>query len=82
MFWEVQRKMMQNEAREGENMQMSATIHQNDAKLCKSKPFFAYKTLVLVKNRSKSTFQPMKVCSKWVCPEVSWVEFECFFAAL
>ena len=56
MFWEVQRKMMQNEAREGGNMQMSATIHQNDAKMSKNIPFFAYKTLVLVKNRSNRRF--------------------------
>ena len=40
--------------------------------------FFAYKTLVLLKKRSKSTFLPMKVCRKWVCLEVSWVDFVCF----
>ena len=24
----------------------------------------------------------MKMCSKWVCLEVSWVDFECFYALL
>ena len=55
-------------------MQVSAKIHQNYAKLCKNKPLFGYKTLVLLKKRSKSTFQPMNVCSKWVCLEgPEWV---------
>ena len=77
-FCEVDCKIKQNDEREGKNMQISAKINQKYAKLCKNKPFFGYKTLVLLKKRSKSTFQPMKVCSKWVCLEVSWVDFECF----
>ena len=62
---------------------------QNDAKLCMKSPnlceidaetcpLFAYKTLVSLKTSSKSTLQPVKVCSKLVCLEVSWVDFECF----
>ena len=46
-------------------------VAENSPKLCKNKPFFAYETLVVLKNRPKSTFQPMKVCSKWVFLEVS-----------
>ena len=38
--------------------------------------------LFLLKKRPKSAFQPMKVCSKSVCLEVSWVDFECFYALL
>ena len=49
---------------------------QNRPQFC---PFFRYKTLVLLKKkRSKSTFQHMKVSSKWVCVEASWVDFDCF----
>ena len=48
----------------------------------KTSLFFGYKTLVLQKKRSKSTFQPLKVWSKWVCLERSWVDFECFYALL
>ena len=44
--------------------------------------FSAMQTLVLLRKLSKSTFQPMKVCSKWSCLEVSWVDFECFYAIL
>ena len=65
MFWEIDCKIKENDAREGKNMQISAKIHQKYAKLCKNKPFFAYKTLVLPKiNGIKKTFQPKKVCSK------------------
>ena len=80
MFWDVDCTIQQNDATEGKNMQISAKIYQNYAKLGKNKPFFAYKTLVLLKKRSKSTFQPMKMCSKWVHLEMSWVDFECFYA--
>ena len=34
MFWEVDCKIKQNDPREEKNMQNSAEIHQNDAKLC------------------------------------------------
>ena len=51
---------------------------QSGPKIC---PFFTYEILVLlVKKRSKSTFQPMKVCSTWVCLEASWVDSACFYA--
>ena len=44
-----------------------ATFGQNSPKWCKNCPetfpLLGYKTLVLLKKRSKSTFQPMKVCS-------------------
>ena len=80
MFCEVDCKIKQYDAREGKNMQNSAKIHQNYAKLStkKTRPFFAYKTIVLLKKRSKSTSQPVKVCSEWVCLEMSWVGFECY----
>ena len=38
MFWEVDRKIKQNDAREGKTIQISANIHQNDAKLSKKNP--------------------------------------------
>ena len=44
---------MQNDAREGKNNQIPAKIQQKYAKLCKNKPFFAYKTFVLFEKRSK-----------------------------
>ena len=47
-------------------------------KCAKTSPLFAIKHLFCLKTRSKSTFQPMKVCSKWMCLEVSWVEFWVF----
>ena len=47
---------------------------QNCAKR-KTCPVFAYKTLVWLKDRPKSTCQPMKVCNKWVCLEVSLSKF-------
>ena len=34
-------------------MQRFAKIHQNDAELCKNKPFFAYETLVQLKKTVK-----------------------------
>ena len=50
-----------------------------NAKLCGEKMlFFAYIPLASLKNWSKYTFRPEKVYSKWVCLEVSWVDFECF----
>ena len=48
----------------------------------KNKPLFGYKTLFLLKKRSKSTFQPVKVCSKWVCLEGVRANSECFYALL
>ena len=51
-------------------------IIQNCAK---TSLFSAIKHLFcFLKKRSKSTFQPMKVCSKWVCLEGSWVDSEFF----
>ena len=47
---------------------------------CAKTSFFsATKHLFCLKTQSKSTFQPMKVCSKWVCLDVSWVDFEWFY---
>ena len=65
-----------------ESMPISAKIHQNYTNLCENWPFFGYKTLVLLKKRSKSTFQPMIVRSGWVCREASWVDSECFYALI
>ena len=72
-------------ANRGNIMQKYAIFRQNwkekVGKFDQKQAFFGYKTLVLLKKkRSRSTFQPMKVCSKWVCLEVSWVDFECFYA--
>ena len=47
---EVDSKIKQNDALESKNMQISAKIHQKYAKLCKNKPLFGYKPLVLLKN--------------------------------
>ena len=44
----------------------------------KNKPFLPIKHLFCLKKRSKWTFQPVKVCSKLVCLEGSWVAFEFF----
>ena len=70
-------------------MQVKANIWnfcQNSPKLCtfysKSSLFFDYRTLVSLRKRSKSTFQYMKVYSKWVCLEWSWMNFKCFCAFL
>ena len=61
-----------------------AIFCQNSAKICetvqKQSLFSPIKHLFCLRKRSKSTFQHMKVCSKWVCLEVSWVDFECFQA--
>ena len=79
VYWDVQCNNGQTYANVGKNMQISTEIDGKNAKLCKkNSPRFAYKTLVLLKNRSKLTFQPMKVCSKWVFLEVTWVAFEVF----
>ena len=49
MFWGVASKIEQNDAKEGKNIQISAKIHQKYAKVCKkTKPYLAYKTLVLL----------------------------------
>ena len=67
---------------------------QEKAKICKFPPkftknmqncaktsfFSGCKTLVLLKKWSNPTFQPMKMCSKRVRLEASWVDFECFYA--
>ena len=53
MFWEVQCKNKQNDAREGKSMHFSAKFHQDYANLCKNKPLFAYKTPVLLENTVK-----------------------------
>ena len=37
-------------------MQISAGIHQNYAKLCKSKPFFSYKPFGLLKKKFWAVF--------------------------
>ena len=55
---------------------------KNMQKMYKNKPLFGYKTLFLLKKRSKSTFQPVKVCSKWVCLEGVRANSECFYALL
>ena len=36
-------------------------------KAVKTNPFAPINTCFAIKKRSKSTFQPMKVCSRWVC---------------
>ena len=69
-------KMIQEKANE-----KYANFWQNLPKFIKISQklaFFAYQTIILLKKRSKSTFQPMKVCFKRVCMKVSWVDFECF----
>ena len=54
MFWEVECKIKQNDAREGKNMQNSSVIHKKKyAKVCKNKHFFGYKTLVSLKKTFK-----------------------------
>ena len=79
MFWEVDCNIKQNEAREGKNIQISTKIHQTNMQKCaKISPLSAKKHLFCLKTRSKSTFQSMKLCSKWVCLEAPWVDFECF----
>ena len=68
-------------------MQIFAKINEtDDPKRC-DPLFFALfqkekKKLVLLENRSKSTFQSMKVCSEWVCLEASWVNVECLCALI
>ena len=58
-------------------------IMHNCAKAC---PFSSIKHLFcfffLKKKRSKSMFQPMKVCTKWVCLKVCRMDSECFYALL
>ena len=64
-------------------MRISWHIDQKWAKLSKhTRHFFIYQTLVTLKNRLKSTFQPMKVCSKWLSLERQWVDSECVHALL
>ena len=60
MLCDVDCKSKQNDAREDKNMQISAKIHQKYAKLCKNKPFFGYKTLVLLKNGQNRRFNLLK----------------------
>ena len=43
---------------------------------------FSRETSCFLKNRSNSTFQPMNVCSKWVCLGGSCIVFEHFFPSL
>ena len=66
MFWEVDRKIKQNDAREGIICKFLPKFTKNTQNCAKTSPLFGYKTLVLLKKRSKSTFQPMKVCNEWV----------------
>ena len=84
MFWEVQCNTKHHHARK--NKKIYANFCQNSPKICKivhkQAPFSPIKRLFCLKNRSKSTFQPMKVCSKWVYLEGSWVDTECFYALL
>ena len=64
-------------------MRISWHIDQKWAKLSKhTRHFVIYQTLVTLKNRLKSTFQPMKVCSKWWSLDVYCVDSECFYALL
>ena len=63
MIRDVDSKFEKNDARVGKNMQIPAKIHQKYAKLCKNKPFFAYKTLVLIKKTVKidvSTYESVQ----------------------
>ena len=60
--------------------EISSEIHQDYAKTC---PIFAYKTLVLLKTRSKidvSTYERVQNVS--VCGRVLSVDFECFYELL
>ena len=64
--------------RQGKNMQISTKTAEKYANWFKNILFSPIKHLFCFKNkRSKSTFQPMKVGSEWVCLEVSPVDFEC-----
>ena len=60
-------------------MQISAKINENCAKIC---PLLPIQHLFLLTKRSKSTFQPMKWCSKWACLGAAWVDSECFFICI
>ena len=62
MFWEVDCKIKQNETRQGKNMEISAKIHRNGAKIVQKQAFFRYKTLVLHKKKSK-----IRRFSLWKC---------------
>ena len=71
----------------GESSANLSKMMQGKAKLCKNKPFFSGdKTLVLLlKKRSKLTFQPMKMCSSgcvWKHPELLLVVFMQFYEGL
>ena len=47
----------------------------------KPSPYSPAKHLFCLKNGQTRRFNQWK-CSKWVCLEVSWVDFECFYAIL
>ena len=80
---DVQCTSEQNYARVCKNMQYSVEFYKNHEKCTKDKASFPHtKHLFLNKNRSKPTFQPMKVCSKPGCLEVSRMGTECFHALL
>ena len=83
VYWHFQSKNEQTEAIERKNKRFSGkNWPKNGHSLCKNKPSYAYETLVSLKIRSKSTFQPMKAWTRWVCLQVSWMDFECFYAIL
>ena len=52
---------------------------QNCAKTCLSS---SIKRLHCLNTGQKPTFQPMEVCCKWACLQVSWVDPVCFYALL
>ena len=41
MFWEIDRNVKQNDAREGKTMQISAKIHQNICKIVQKQAVFS-----------------------------------------
>ena len=89
-------KMMQGKAKICKVLPKFTKMMQEKEKICKILPKFIkmmekcpqtcpispIKHLFCLKKRPKSTFEPMNVCSKWLCLEVSWVDFECFYALL
>ena len=59
--------------------EVDCKIKQNRAGKAKNANF-CQNSAKVHRNDPKLTFQPVKVCSKRVRPEVSWVDFECFYA--
>ena len=83
MFCDVDCKSKQSNARECQHMQLSAKIHQNDAKIVqKRSPFWAIKHLFCLKKTFKIDVSTYESVQCEVCLKVSWVYFECFYALL